>query len=526
MKSSLGILGVGLLLMGCGSDDEGNAAEPGGEERGVGSLVGLSPVEKLVYTLGGPDGFQNIQGLSITATGSRWLPHEGASPDAPPVLANEFERTVSMIPANDFLRVDVERDIEFLFPGPQAYSEILRGNLGVSTQPRFGAPLGDLTSDRVAAIQVQEMFLSPHLLVSRLGAGIEEDIDVAIDGALYHRLQIEAAQTIYLFVEAATGLLARIDTLEHDFYRRDVVTSVAFEGWQSTESGVAYPSSVRLSRDDLLLLEQEVTSFEVNPDFDADTFQFPAESAPVFDAALFARGGRSNQWYFLLESIGLPFTGIDTMVNAVEVAPGVRQLQGASHHSFLVEQAAGLVLVDAPLYQDRSGALLDYIEANFANKPITHVVASHFHEDHVAGIREVLGATDAVLVVHESTADFWRETIEARSTIYPDALARSPRQVEILTVPDGDSLTLEDTAHPVELFDMNATHANDLLLTRDVTSNTVFVVDIYSPGNGTPFEPETLDATILDNDIPTDTLKIVGGHGNEQHAYTDLEAFL
>lgn len=531
--TGLGLLVMANAVMGCGSDESsGEGAPPpeGGEEQTMMMpLDQLPPVQKLISALGGAQALVDLQGLRVASSGRRYLPHEGVRPEDPAILANEFVRTVSFDFAGGALRVDTEREVQFLFPGPQSYTDIVRGNLGVSSEPFFGTPLGNLSSDKVAAIQVQEMLLHPHVLLKRVGTeAIQQGPDVELDGVPHHRLQLEISgeRPLLLYVDTATGQLSRLETLEHDFYRRDVMVRIDYSGWQTTEAGVGYPTSVRLSRAGQMLLESEISGFDVNPAFAPETFEFPPASMPMFDEALFARGTQSHQWYFLLDSIGLPFAGVDRLVNAVEVAPGVHQLQGGSHHSFLVEQAEGLVLVDAPLYEDRSRALLSFIEGEFPDKPITHVVASHFHEDHAAGIREVLGATDAALVVHESTEEFWTGLLAAESDISPDALALSPRQVEILTVPDDESLTLEDAEHPVALYDMNSQHANDLLLTRDVTSNTVFVVDIYSPGNGEPFEPQTLDSTIVDNEIPTDDIKIVGGHGAEVHDYADLQGFL
>lgn len=539
MKSVITILGLGLLAMGCGSDDSSENSDPNAmgegaeeqeeqeqEQQGVASLAELPPVQKLIAGLGG-QALSELQGLRVASSGQRYLPHEGFRPEDDPLLAHEFQRSVSFDLENGFVRVDVEREIQFLLPGEQSYADIIRGNVGVSTQPFFGNPLGDLSSDRVAAIQVQEMLLNPHVLLRRFGSdNISEDGEAELGGVAHHRLVVESARPILLFVDTVTGQLSRLETMEHDFYRRDVAVVVDYTGWQSTDAGISYPTSVTLSRNGEVLFESEVSGFEANPEFDPATFEFPPASAPQFDPALFERGALSHQWYFLLDSIGLPFSGIDTLVTAAEIAPGVHQLQGASHHSFLVEQAEGLVLVDAPLYEDRSGALIDFVDGEFPGKPIAFVVASHFHEDHVAGIREVLGSTEATLVVHEGSADFWRELLAAPSTISPDALERSPREVEILTVPDDESLTLEDAEHPVELYDMNSQHADDLLLTRDATSNTVFVVDIYSPGNGDPFEPETVNTTLVDNDIPAEDLKIVGGHGTEVHDYATLQEFL
>jgi hypothetical protein len=185
---------------------------------------------------------------------------------------------------------------------------------------------------------------------------------------------------------------------------------------------IVFPRKLRLARGGHTLLDENVTSVEVNGSFDADTFVFPNGAMPVFDQERFDRGELTHQWYYLLDSIGLPFNGIDTAITPRVLAEGVLQLNGGSHHSFLVEQAAGVVLVDAPFYEDRGRALSQYIASNFPGKPITHVVASHFHEDHTAGIREVLGSNPtAQLVVHESVRDTWRTILAAPSTLRPDA---------------------------------------------------------------------------------------------------------
>ncbi len=78
----------------------------------------------------------------------------------------------------------------------------------------------------------------------------------------------------------------------------------------------------------------------------------------------------------------------------------------------------------------------------------------------------------------------------------------------------------------MELLDLSAQHANDLLLVHERGSNSIFVVDIYSPGNGVPFEPQPVDDVIVSFGIPTDDLLILGGHGGEVHGYSDLQTFL
>src|SRR5690606_31297787 len=128
-------------------------------------------------------------------------------------------------------------------------------------------------------------------------------------------------------------------------------------------------------------------------------------------------------------------------------------------------------------------------------------------------IREVLGRTQANLVVHESTESFWRDLLAQPSTLKPDALEQNPREVAIQTVPEGGELTIPDAVNPVTLYHLATDHAADMLLTYQPTSNSVFVVDIYSPGNGAQLGAADLAASIAEHEIPTEGLRIVGGHG-------------
>jgi len=137
----------------------------------------------------------------------------------------------------------------------------------------------------------------------------------------------------------------------------------------------------------------------------------------------------------------------------------------------------------------------------------------------------VLGSTEAELVVHESTEAFWRELLAAPSTLKPDALAQAPRDVAIRTVPEGGQLELADAQNPVTLYHLPTTHAADMLLTHESSTNSVFVVDIYSPGNAAQLGAADLDAALQAYDIPTEDLTIVGGHGATSD-YAALQAAL
>lgn len=532
-------LGLGLaalLALGAACSDDGSdggdppaAREDGNEEQVVTQVRPRSSAsDQLVAALGGADSLDALTGLRVEGSGVRYIPNEGERPNDDPIEANKFERVVSIDLSRDALRVDTDRDIEFLFPASEAFSSVVVGNLGASTQTFFGTPLGALGSDKVASIRRQELLLTPQLLWRELaGQSLETEADVELDGVLHHRLVSNAGPApLTLFINAETGELSKLETLELDFYRRDVPLEVFYSEWAAAGS-INFPRELRVVRAGQTLFTEQVGRVTANATYEAGFFDFPGGATPVFDANLYARGELSHTWYYLLDSIGLPFTGVDVAITPMEIGgtPRVTQLVGGSHHSFVVQQADGLVLVDAPLHQDRGAALVDFLEQRYPGVPLKTVVVSHFHEDHVSGVREVLGRTNAELIVQESSAAFWRELLEAPSTLRPDALASTPREVPIRTVPDAGELELPDADNPVTLYHLSTSHAADMLLTREGSTNAVFVVDIYSPGNATQLAAADLDAAIQAHAIPTDDLTIVGGHG-AQSDYAALQAAL
>ena len=121
-KLGLGAMALAFAALGC--SDDGDAEQ--------------TPMGALAEALGGQGDVAALEGLRLQGTGTRHIPHEGFTPEDAPTEANTFSRTVSIDFADDQLRVDTARQIQFLFPGSQTYSDIVQGNLGASTQPFFG----------------------------------------------------------------------------------------------------------------------------------------------------------------------------------------------------------------------------------------------------------------------------------------------------------------------------------------------------------------------------------------------------
>jgi len=202
-------------------------------------------------------------------------------------------------------------------------------------------------------------------------------------------------------------------------------------------------------------------------------------------------------------------------VKSTMLSPNVYHLTGGSHHTMVVEQTNGVVVIEAPLYEARSQAVIDWIKANLPGKPITHVVSTHFHSDHASGLRTFVAA-GATIVAGKAAAPFYKKIFKASSAVLPDPLAVTPKAAKIIVVPDGGSYSMDDPANPVVAYQVDNPHADGMLIGYLPVQKIVFTSDLYSPGF--PVAPPALPGAVALFDAIESTYKlpvvsIAGGHG-------------
>jgi glyoxylase-like metal-dependent hydrolase (beta-lactamase superfamily II) len=123
------------------------------------------------------------------------------------------------------------------------------------------------------------------------------------------------------------------------------------------------------------------------------------------------------------------------------------------------------------------------------NKPITHVILTHLHFDHVSGVRIAAaeGTAPVTIVTNETNKaviEKWfsnPRTLQAEGNGWPDALAQSKKTVKFEYVKDklvmkDDTMTLE--VHPIK----GAVHSDDMMVVYVPKAKVVFESDAYNPG--------------------------------------------
>jgi glyoxylase-like metal-dependent hydrolase (beta-lactamase superfamily II) len=468
--------------------------------------------------VGGRAAVEGLRAFTVSASSRRYAVLEGPTPDSGTILGSTFSSTLTHDLGGRGLRADIERRVLFLgFNAEQRFSEIVRGDVGhvAGIESVFGAPTGDMTSERRAAVSRQQRLLNPHYLVRAALAEPSRLVDggfVVLDDELHHAL-IYADETapVILYVNAKTGELSKLTTGEVSPLLRDVDVDVYFQGWTATAGGPRFPQQVVVALDDEVVLVETRRSVSVSMSADSTLFDFPMGAAPTFDAMAAARGARRHQFHLGFAGVGIPLDQLQTNVVATELAPGVHHLTGGSHNSLVVEQSAGLVLFEAPLYEERSQAIARWAAQTYPGKTITHVVVSHFHEDHSAGVR-TFAARGATIVIGAASEALFRRALAAPSSLEPDELTQSARAWTLVVVPRGGSWTLADALRPVEAHAIDVDHAADMLAGYVRGAQIAFASDVYSPGiPGSPVNArQYYDGITRAGLTPT---SIAGAHG-------------
>src|SRR5712691_3057772 len=123
-----------------------------------------------------------------------------------------------------------------------------------------------------------------------------------------------------------------------------------------------------------------------------------------------------------------------------KLADGVWFIGGGSHNSVVIEYPAYIAVVEAPLSEERSLAVIAEAKKLVPNKPIKYLINTHHHWDHSSGVRTYV-AEGATVITSEMNKAYYERDWKAPRTIDPDMLAKSPKKANFITVKDSYSLT-------------------------------------------------------------------------------------
>jgi len=270
---------------------------------------------------------------------------------------------------------------------------------------------------------------------------------------------------IGLYFDADTGLLTRFDTLGDNAVLGDAVTENILSDYRDVAVGsarVRLPARVVTKVAGDVTQDLKFTVIEANTGAKDDAFAAPTDAQTVPPAP----------------------TGAVTVTKLGERAYVVA---GGSHNSLAVVFGEHVVVVEAPLNEERSLAVMAKIAETVPGKPIKYVVPTHYHFDHSGGLRTYI-AQGVTIVTTPGNKAFVERLAAAPHTIRPDSLSRAPRKPVIETFTG--KRVFSDGTGTLEVIDIGPSpHVTEAVIAYLPKEKAVFVADLFTIPVQGPFPP-------------------------------------
>jgi glyoxylase-like metal-dependent hydrolase (beta-lactamase superfamily II) len=164
---------------------------------------------------------------------------------------------------------------------------------------------------------------------------------------------------------------------------------------------------------------------------------------------------------------------------AEKLADGVYWIRGWQYHSVAVDQGDHIVVIDAPLNEARSLAVIAKVKETIPNKPIRFLINTHAHYDHSGGLRTYVdeGATIVTMPVNQ---EFYEDVWRTPHSLNPDRLEISRKTAKFLPVVDG-KLVLKDSKRPIEIYHQVGTaHCDAIVMVYLPVEKILVEVDAFN----------------------------------------------
>jgi len=292
--------------------------------------------------------------------------------------------------------------------GQQRNDQFVSGELAWNQSSTTATP-----GPRFVTERIHQLWITPHgALKAAARGGARARPGPA--GATAVDFEVAGRFTATAFVDA-DGLVRRVESVVADPVLGDTPVITTYQEYRAVD-GVQMPMLIRQTMGGFPVLDLAIKEVQVNPSL----------ALPVPDAA----------------------KNTAERVTSEKVADGVWFVAGGSHNSVAIELQDRIVLVETPLNDARTLAVIEHVKTLAPGKPIKTVVNSHAHFDHAGGVRAAV-AEGATIVTQAANLRYFERAFAQANAIRPDAYARAGKKPEFIAV--GDKLDIGDAARPVEV---------------------------------------------------------------------------
>ena len=447
-----------------------------------------------VQAAGGADNFRRLEDITLEFTSLVSDQGQSANPYSPYYVRKEQGTTVI-----DFRRNRHYRDMKTTYRGGDAYwgRQILKGNTGFTLDliSNVAYPI----APAAVAGNAQAMRRSlPHVLLQTALARASSIRWLGEDSEHKCRIITFAdgdARQVALYFDAKTGLLTKYETLGSDPMQGD-------ERFESVFSDYRHVAGLMLPFRVILKYGGEVLSDLTYADVKLNTY--PADG--VFDLPTGMTTGE--------ETLGSLSPKVIQLAKDIYFVEGISGGDIWFYSQMFVVFNDYIALVEAPLDNGVSDAVMAKIREIAPGKPLQYLIPTHYHRDHIGGIRGYI-AKDVTILTTPGNKRFIEAVASRPHQLRPDTLSLNKRLPRIETF--SRKRVLRDVEHLVELYSIGPTpHVDEMILVYLPREKIAFVSDVLMTRRQGSFPP--LNATNLHfaetiRKLGLDIETIANGHG-------------
>jgi glyoxylase-like metal-dependent hydrolase (beta-lactamase superfamily II) len=433
-------------------------------------------LDEAAGAIGGWTALQSIRSVHLDSDGRDWEPWQ-AYDIGGTVDVSTFRIATDLDLGAGASRVEVDAEVVYPWPHRVAYIEITDAEAGMLADLSLGAvAITRLHPSLYATARRDFAAFAPEALrLARVDAGAVLEGRTSKSVRFRHH-DADRWATLALADDRTPASLTYAD---HDPVLGDIAYRFEWSDWRDV-GGIRLPYRLRRLIEGRPIREERLRRITLNDPVSEDKFTIPAIVRAQDEAGRRIVTG----WTQRRRAMGLPYEEYTRAqhVDMAPLAPGVWLARGGSHNSFLIEMADHLVIFEPPFFEGRSEAVIAAAMRSAPGKPIRHVVLSHFHDDHMGGVR-TYAAEGAIVVVHASAGDYIRAVLGQRRTVEPDRLEiarREGRQSEPVVMLVEEATALTDGTREVKLYHAPNIHSSGMLVGYVPDAGVLFTSDLVS----------------------------------------------
>ena len=296
-----------------------------------------------------------------------------------------------------------------------------------------------------AADRQLQIWLTPH---GFLKAAMENNA-TAKKGAMGTEISFQTGKYTVTGTIDAHNMVAKTETWIPNPVLGDMPVETTYSGYKDF-NGVKFPTTIVQKQGGQAVLELTVNS--VNPN--------PGLNISVPDA---------------VKTAAAP----PIKVQSQKMADGIWFVAGGSHNSMVVEFPTYITVIEGPLGEGRSLAVIAEAKRLVPNKPIKYLINTHSHFDHSGGVRTYV-AEGATIITQEINVPFYQKAWAAPRTLAPDNFSKGAKEANFLPVKEKYVLTEGDRT--LEIFHENGSmHNAGMLIVYFPKEKILEEADDYTP---------------------------------------------